>query len=107
MPRPAAISPQRAAIRTARPSAPPSPAIGAIDSEPDQDAVLVRFKFSSRVDVRTFREDNSYVVDVGPADAKPARQEGAVRSDDLAALAVELMARKNAPPPDMTPPQAL
>src|SRR5205807_2260079 len=83
------------------------PAIEAIDSEPDQDAVLVRFKFSSRVDVRTFREDNSYVVDVGPADAKPARQEGAARSDDLAALAVELMARKNAPPPDMTPPQAL
>jgi len=84
------------------------PPIEAIDSEPGQDAVLVRFKFSSRVDVRTFREDNSYVVDVGPADAKPARQEGAVRSDDdLAALAIELMARKNAPPPDMTPPQAL
>ena len=45
--------------------------IESIDSETDHDAVLVRFNFSRRVDVRTFREDNSYVVDVEPADARP------------------------------------
>ena len=46
------------------------PVIEAIDSELDQEAVLVRFTFSGKVDVRTFREDNSYVVDVSTADAK-------------------------------------
>ena len=49
------------------------PMIESIDSETDHDAVLVRFNFSQRVDVRTFREDNSFVVDVEPADRKTAR----------------------------------
>ena len=35
------------------------PVIESIDSETDHDAVLVRFNFSARVDVRTFREDNA------------------------------------------------
>ena len=74
------------------------PMIESIDSETDHDAVLVRFNFSQRVDVRTFREDNSFVVDVEPADRKTARQDGSVRSDELATLPAELAERAKAAP---------
>ncbi|MEA2904784.1 MAG: hypothetical protein QOI12_2171 [Alphaproteobacteria bacterium] len=81
--------------------------IEAIDSELDQDSVLVRFSFGGKVDVRTFREDNSYVVDVSTADMKAAaRPDGSIKSDELAALANELTARKAAPvvePPQTVP----
>ncbi len=74
------------------------PMIESIDSETDHDAVLVRFNFSQRVDVRTFREDNSFVVDVEPADRKTARQDGSVRSDELATVSAELAERAKAAP---------
>ena len=47
------------------------PVIESVDSEPDHDAVLVRFTFSARVDVRTFREDNSFVVASRRPNARP------------------------------------
>ena len=74
------------------------PMIESIDSETDHDAVLVRFNFSQRVDVRTFREDNSFVVDVEPADRKTVRQDGSVRSDELTSLPAELAERAKAAP---------
>ena len=46
-------------------------AIGGIDAELRDDAALVRFNFLAKVDVRTFRDDGSYVVDVVGADNKP------------------------------------
>src|SRR6185295_1544050 len=66
--------------------------VGAIDSELDQDTVLVRFSFAEKVDARTFREDLSYVVDVTSMTAKPGRGEAAVRSDELAKLAAQAAA---------------
>ena len=45
----------------------------ALDSELDQDTSLVRFVYQGRVDVRTFREENNYVVDIGSADVKLGR----------------------------------
>jgi tetratricopeptide (TPR) repeat protein len=82
-------------------------AIESIDSELDHDSVLVKFAFSAKVDVRTFREDNNYVVDVGLAGANGTRQEGAVRSDELTELAMELAARQAAPPGGVQPPQTV
>ena len=38
--------------------------VGSIESKLDQDAASVRFVFNGKVDVRTFRDDNNYVVDV-------------------------------------------
>lgn len=73
------------------------PVIEGIDSELDQEAALVRFAFSGKVDVRTFREDNSYVVDVSTAEAKETRQDDSVRSDQLSTLTAELGSRKDAP----------
>ena len=57
--------------------------IESIDSETDQDAVIVHFKFGAKVDVRTFREDNSYVVDVASAERQGAPQNDTVPSDEL------------------------
>ena len=90
------------------------PMVESIDSEADHDAVVVRFNFGARVDVRTFREDNSFVVDVETADRKTARQEGSVPSDELSTLAAELAERAKqrrragmqAPQTKPQPPQA-
>jgi len=48
------------------------PAIAALTAEVEEHSALVRFSFLAKVDVRTFREDKGYVVDVVGADTKPA-----------------------------------
>jgi tetratricopeptide (TPR) repeat protein len=80
------------------------PSIQSIQSEFDRDASVVRFTFNRKVDVRTFREDNSYVVDVESAEPKNGRAQPAKPSDALAALAGDAVAQKT-PPPDPAPPQ--
>jgi hypothetical protein len=47
-------------------------AVAAIDSEVTQDSALVRFSFLGKIDVRTFRDDKGYVVDIVDADTIPA-----------------------------------
>jgi tetratricopeptide (TPR) repeat protein len=49
-------------------------AIGGIDTELRDDTALVRFNFLAKVDIRTFRDDGSYVLDVVGADNKPDEQ---------------------------------
>ncbi|HXW39836.1 MAG TPA: tetratricopeptide repeat protein [Xanthobacteraceae bacterium] len=44
--------------------------VAAINAEVEQDSSLVRFSFLTKVDVRTFRDGKSYVVDVVGADGK-------------------------------------
>src|SRR5260370_20623220 len=61
--------------------------IGAIDSDIEQDASTVRFTFVSPVDVRTFRENLAYVVDVTSMEAKASPPDGNVKSDELSELA--------------------
>jgi tetratricopeptide (TPR) repeat protein len=41
-----------------------------IDASQKQDTAVVRFTFARPVDVRTFREDSNYVVDLTPIDVK-------------------------------------
>jgi tetratricopeptide (TPR) repeat protein len=79
--------------------------IESIDSELEQNAVLVRFNFSGKVDLRTFREDNSYVVDVTSTEAKASRRDS-VRSDELGALAGDVN-KRSAPPPAAEPPPTM
>jgi hypothetical protein len=50
-------------------------AITAINSEVQDHSALVRFSFPAKVDVRTFRDDNSYVVVSWPP--TPSRQKKA------------------------------
>jgi hypothetical protein len=46
-------------------------AVGAVDATGNTETSEVRFAFTQAADVRTFREDSNYVVDVSPLDAKP------------------------------------
>ena len=46
-------------------------AIGGIDAETRDDTALVRFNFLAKVDVRSFRDDGNFVLDVVGADNKP------------------------------------
>jgi tetratricopeptide (TPR) repeat protein len=78
-----------------------------IDSELDQDTAVVRFTYRGKVDVRTFREDNNYVVDIGSAEIKDARSLETKPTDELAALAVDLMSKKMPAPADTEGPQTV
>jgi len=81
--------------------------IGAVDTEIDQDSAVVRFIFAGKVDVRTFREDLSYIVDVTPMESLSERQERAVKPDELSATAMDLAARSKAPPASFDAPQTM
>ena len=52
----------------------------------DTDASTVRFSFADVADVRTFREDTNYVVDIGAADGKESNN-GGPKIDDQARAA--------------------
>ena len=60
-------------------------AVAAVDAGGSGDTSEVQFKFSQAADIRTFREDSNYVVDVSPIDAKAA---SAAASGPLAGIAV-------------------
>jgi hypothetical protein len=81
--------------------------IGAVDTEIDQDSAVVRFIFAGKVDVRTFREDLSYIVDVTPMESRSERQERAIKPDELSATAMELAARSRTPPAGFEAPQTV
>ena len=69
--------------------------VGGIDSELDQDTAVVRFMFAEEVDVRTFREDISYVVDVGVDRTPKSRSADAVvRLDELPRIWRQSFARE-------------
>jgi hypothetical protein len=75
-------------------------AIGGIDTELRDDSALVRFSFLANVDVRSFRDDGSYVLDVVGADNKP---------DESNAVAPAMPQQSAAPettPPATVPPAA-
>jgi hypothetical protein len=81
--------------------------IQSIDSQTDQDSTSVRFAFNGKVDIRTFREDDSYVVDVSSADSRTLLQEQSTRSDDQAGFAANLILPRLAPTADLEPPQTV
>ena len=69
------------------------PMIGAIEAKSGEETVLLSFEFIGKVDVRTFREDNNYIVDIQPL--RPRAEEGD-KLFDLAAAAA--LAEKRAQP---------
>src|SRR5580704_18208796 len=80
-------------------AAPPR-AIGAIDTELRDDSALVRFRFLAGVDIRTFRDDGSYVLDIVGADNKPdeANASPAVPAAPQQSTAPETTAPATVPP---------
>src|SRR6266567_2755076 len=47
------------------------PSVSAVEAKAGQDTIAVRFDFIGKVDIRTFREDNDYFVDVQPLTREP------------------------------------
>jgi tetratricopeptide (TPR) repeat protein len=80
-------------------AAPPR-AIGGIDTELRDDSALVRFRFLAGVDIRTFRDDGSYVLDIVGADNKPdeANASPAVPAAPQQSTAPETTAPATVPP---------
>src|SRR5262249_53775725 len=49
------------------------PMVSSVDSQVGDQSTAVTFGLIGKIDVRTFREDNNYVVDIMPLDAKAPR----------------------------------
>ena len=88
--------------------------VQAIDSEIDKDASLVRFVFSANLDLRTFRDESGYVVDVIKSDdpsvragaPAPKAANGGPPSPEAAAAAVNAAASgQNAAPVEPAAPR--
>jgi len=77
-------------------------AIGGIDAELRDDTALVRFNFLANVDVRSFRDDGGYVLDIVDADNKPDEQGAAA----AAPAAPQQSAAPETTPPATVPPAA-
>jgi tetratricopeptide (TPR) repeat protein len=74
------------------------PMVASIDAQAGNENVSVRFEFIGKVDVRTFREDNNYVVDLLPI---APRTEAAAEPDkpkELSPLASALSEPRTAAP---------
>jgi tetratricopeptide (TPR) repeat protein len=78
--------------------------VKAIESFEQNNAVSVRFALNGKADVRTFREDRNYVVDIGASDAKDAVVPG--HPDDLSKFVSE-QAQKAGPLAGMEAPQTM
>ncbi|HWP26071.1 MAG TPA: tetratricopeptide repeat protein [Xanthobacteraceae bacterium] len=55
--------------------------VESIDVEPGNEAAKVSFTFTGSVDVRTFREDMSYIVDLIPLEMKSAEAEDKIKPE--------------------------
>ena len=78
--------------------------VKAVESFDQSESVAVRFALTGKADIRTFREDKNFVLDIGSADAKePVASD---RTDDLARLMDEV-APGNALAAGIAPPQTL
>jgi hypothetical protein len=79
-----------------------------IKSEVEEASTLVRFSFAEKVDVRSFRDDQTYVVDVDHAPDKAAAKSGAAENATpgmiRAAAALEKAAESSAPATAPAPP---
>ena len=74
------------------------PTVAAVDSQSRGDTASVQFEFVGKVDIRTFREDNSYIVDVQPIRARESATDPSAQIAALAAAAEKRAAPPVAPP---------
>ncbi|HTC06898.1 MAG TPA: hypothetical protein VK749_26095, partial [Xanthobacteraceae bacterium] len=90
--------------------------IAGIDTEMRDDSALVRFNFLANVDVRSFRDDGSYVLDVVGADNKPDEQGAApappatvppAAANDAAEPRTEAQAAATTEKPAVAPPATI
>jgi tetratricopeptide (TPR) repeat protein len=80
------------------------PTISAIESGSAGETPAVRFAFLGKVDVRTFREDNNYVVDIQPIAQREAAPERPNKLSGLASALIETRPAAAVPAPPVPPP---
>jgi hypothetical protein len=73
-------------------------AIGGIDTELRDASTLVRFNLLAKVDVRSFRDDGGYMLDIVGADTKPDEQSTAAPAAPQQSAAPETTAPATVPP---------
>ena len=71
------------------------PMVQSVETAVDDQTTKVSFTFNGKVDIRTFREDNNYVLDVGTLDAKDKRID-AILASKPGAIALEAPANADA-----------
>src|SRR5215468_247245 len=74
--------------------------VNKIEVEPGEDAVELNFTFKGKVDIRTFREDANFILDVskGGVAASTAPAAGAAPAGELPGLSLVPPDDKGAPP---------
>lgn len=91
-------APLRFDLADAQASLPPM--ISAVEAQTRSDTAQVQFDFVGKVDVRTFREDNDYVVDVQPV--RKRSEADTDQSAEVAALAARMGTKPAAARPAAT-----
>jgi tetratricopeptide (TPR) repeat protein len=90
------------------------PTVAAIEANSQDDAATVRFSLNGLTDVRTFREDNNFIVDIVPLSANEARRDSLAEISKPSALTPSQRSpepaastgRALAPPPSAAAPPA-
>lgn len=83
------------------------PMVSAIDAKPGESSTAVTLSFVGRVDVRSFREDNNYVVDIVTPEVLPKQDESSLPPLIPAADAVPAApVAQTLPAPPKVPPAA-
>jgi tetratricopeptide (TPR) repeat protein len=75
------------------------PTVGAIEAVTAADPPAVRFAFLGKVDVRTFREDNNYVVDIQPIAQREVPISSPGKPTSLGTALIETRPAATAPSP--------
>ncbi|HXW30431.1 MAG TPA: tetratricopeptide repeat protein, partial [Xanthobacteraceae bacterium] len=75
------------------------PTVAGIEAISNDDAATVRFSLKGLTDVRTFREDNNFIVDIVPVSASEARR------DSLAEVSKPSALPPISAPPGLQPPE--
>ena len=78
--------------------------VKAVESFDQADSVAVRFALNGKADIRTFREDKNYVLDIGSSEAK--EELAPARADDVSRLIGEA-AKQGSPLAGAEPPQTI
>jgi len=82
------------------------PSVVGIEARSGADNITVRFELVGKVDVRTFREDNDYIVDIVPLGGAPREQADVAKLDQPAPAAAEKTKPVERKPADAKPPES-
>jgi len=80
------------------------PTVKSIDASLEQNTASVKFSFEDKSDIRTFRDDHNYIVDIGASDGRENNAD-AQKTDDPAGMRLD--ARRSLLPPGLQAPETV